>query len=1563
MYRSTLSAALLFLFCANTYAQTSFAVVDIGRQTVTLDYESPTSCASDIPFAFSSLPHVGVSIQVRNGTKTTHLEVAAQGWVGSAFLRWVNLPCTASPAPDATAGSSRIIVHFSSPILLPDRPASIRNGIAFLPLQSTLRKQLSYSPSEIAFSRGLKIAVDQDGIYELSGKFLQSKGVPLASIDSRSFRLFCGTSEIPISVTNPYRSHMHSDDKLLFYGRHLRGESRHYAHYSNSNIYWLTWDTPGVGLRIAPANGALVIDPTHYRGDNATVNDLYAREFRDTLHIEQDNDILWMGTIETPQELQRAEDISSYDHWFWGSVGANELSHFPLKIPSPSTQGQARITLSFQGQTRNMQHPADHRVTVLLNDKALVSDRPQVAEWDGQTPYVFTSDLFPSSRFLHGDNTLTLLVERRGFPDLSSLNWVRIDYSRGFQTLGDRMHFSSHPLDRGTRKQFSLQGFSSPKIDLWDIQTHRIFGGFSVSQQIGVQEGMFDVSFQDSIPRTAKYYAATASQRLQPTNALLDSVPGAAGLFLNAGPIDYVMITSRAFLSTMKPLADYHRSQGLHVALVSVEDLYNRYSFGRKDPESIRSFLRHLAALYPESPPRYLLLGGDTSHDLDKRNQEQNVVPTHLSFAPGWGPCSDDGYFAQIIGDDPFPDLYVGRLPAQSASHLKTMVDKTVAYLKSPGNGYWRDNMLCIGGLEQEFTDFNDALITQVVHPRMNVQRIDAQPGSPYYVTGYTGTKRLADLVNSGLYAINFCGHGGGNVWWDSKLFSFTDLSLLHNDQWGPGGRLPIVFSFTCLTGFFESTMYGSLGEEFVRQSSAGAVAFYGASAYTSRAGNFLMNRILMEEAVDGPIESLGELLWLCEIKTLAADQTRWLPLVRQYNLLGDPALPWNLPPKDLSIGLVKQALAPGDTLKITGTTRTVPKGSAKLRVHNGWATVDEAIVSVKDSSFDAAFVLKDSLSIAQGMVRGYAWNDSVQARGWAAFSKNLLLVHDMGIHPSRPSPGDTAHLSCRITLPDSSTIPAIRLLYAFDSPTAIPINFSAERSLQRDSSGVWHTSSPLQIPHDLSPGVSLHTKLRILGSYGESEVFVFPLGGKPSLRFTDRTPSLTWTGDSLAFGFEISNAGNSSATGFEILLTVDSGTTTALAEKRLGPLTLDAGKSLRLTPTLPDLSGAFGVSVVIDPDKSLDDALRADNSYLGRIEIVSGNLHSTTDTLYSSGHGLSITPLQTLSSPCRAFLFPESLSDTTPLPTSSRWLGVTGGSLRSYRLACRPGRTTGDSLVWIFRLDTTGASAKRSAQDDSGKYGCMLYDSTIGTWRYLGGKQENASGTILHMHSIHDGPIAPAFIGDTRPPEIDLSVAGRTIRGLDYAAKDHSFDIFLADPSGILPGSVRVHLNGTALPQERLSEIDQTSAPIDLRLTAYPAKKSSVDSLSITAADLAGNDTTAVFTYLPGEDLSIRFLACHPNPFTARQNTRGETIRPIRFAFLLTDLAESVTITLFTISGTKVRVWNLRDLIGYQEIPWDGKSQSGYRIANGTYYLKLVAGNNRKTVEKITKIAKLEGY
>jgi hypothetical protein len=256
-----------------------------------------------------------------------------------------------------------------------------------------------------------------------------------------------------------------------------------------------------------------------------------------------------------------------------------------------------------------------------------------------------------------------------------------------------------------------------------------------------------------------------------------------------------------------------------------------------------------------------------------------------------------------------------------------------------------------------------------------------------------------------------------------------------------------------------------------------------------------------------------------------------------------------------------------------------------------------------------------------------------------------------------------------------------------------------------------------------------------------------------------------------------------------------------------------------------------------------------------------------------------------------------------------------------------------------------------------------MLFDTLVDQWRYVEGivHQSEMNHTVL-LTSTLPGPFAVASVSDMEAPELMVSVYGKSLTTLDNTAKDRPFTVFFSDPSGIVPQSISLRLNNTNIPASSYSSVPAGGDLRSITLSIYPERERQVDSLLVQCTDFAGNGAEKTFAYLPGTDLTIKSFSCHPNPFAARRRGDG-TISKVRFAFLLTDIAHSVTLSIYTVSSKKIRTWSISELIGYQQVEWDGRDQGGHRIANGTYYAKLVVKNDRKKVKKIIRIAKLEGF
>src|SRR6185295_18998573 len=106
---------------------------------------------------------------------------------------------------------------------------------------------------------------------------------------------------------------------------------------------------------------------------------------------------------------------------------------------------------------------------------------------------------------------------------------------------------------------------------------------------------------------------------------------------------DMLIITHQDFRQAVEPLASLRRSQGLSVAVVDVEDVYDEFSFGAHTPAAIKSFLTTVVGSWSRMP-QYLLLVGDSSWDpRNYMNQGENdFVPTKLVDTQGMEMGSDD---------------------------------------------------------------------------------------------------------------------------------------------------------------------------------------------------------------------------------------------------------------------------------------------------------------------------------------------------------------------------------------------------------------------------------------------------------------------------------------------------------------------------------------------------------------------------------------------------------------------------------------------------------------------------------------------------------------------------------------------------------------------------------------------------------------------------------------------------------------------------------------------------------------------------------------------------------
>lgn len=378
--------------------------------------------------------------------------------------------------------------------------------------------------------------------------------------------------------------------------------------------------------------------------------------------------------------------------------------------------------------------------------------------------------------------------------------------------------------------------------------------------------------------RLAADVAAEDAQAREP--ATIEAAP-ASPLPELPGGADLVIVTVPQFHDALKPLLEARTKQGLRVAVLDVEQVYDAFSYGRVDPEAIRSLMRYAATNWPAPAPRYLLLAGDASYDVQGRTKgpEADLVPTRDVYTTFSGWTGSDVWYG--IPDDKEttpPSIAVGRFPAQTAEQLAVMVQKTLNYEAQQGDLGWRAQALLVADNDEpNFAEEANAFAGQLSGYRTQAVTLEGD--------GANAKTALQDAYKAGTGLIGYFGHGSVTLWAQEKVFDVTEAAKLSNKD-----ALPIVFTVTCLSGYFEHPSAVSLSETLLRNPNGGAVAALVPSSAAVLTDQRLLAQGLAKALSQSATRTLGDIVHEAQL-SLPEQGGGVRDILLTFNLLGDPTL------------------------------------------------------------------------------------------------------------------------------------------------------------------------------------------------------------------------------------------------------------------------------------------------------------------------------------------------------------------------------------------------------------------------------------------------------------------------------------------------------------------------------------------------------------------------------------------------------------------------------------------------------------------------------------------------
>ncbi len=738
-----------------------------------------------------------------------------------------------------------------APVTRPDTPyeemlgRELLNYPALPPVPPPSRPADSPGVAVQTVGSALQILVEEDGLYRVTYQDLTSAGLAVQGLDPRRLGLSNRGLPVAMQVFGEEDGSFDAGDWLEFYGLAPASE------FTRRNVYWLAaGDEPG--LRMAERDG-------RPGGSSSTPAAFYT-----TLHREENHEY-W----------KYLPDGEGRDHWFWVQFpSAPYTQNFTFYLQNiAATQAEAHVVVSLQGRTSTDRNP-DHHTQIRLNG-TLIDE----ARWDGQVPLTHDT-MIPQSLLRQGSNTLTVRAPGDTGASVDSLyvNWFEIGYWDTYVSENDRLYFSAPGVGRYT---FVIGNFSSAAIQVYDIsdptQVSRLVNGI-----VEAQGHTYRVRVADDAPADAHYLALTAGQKRSPAGLRLDTPSHWKSPDNGA---DYLLITHRDFAGVVTRLADYWASQGLRVATVQVTDIYDEFSGGLFDPAALREFLSYAYYHWKPPAPLYVLLVGDANYDyMDYLGTgNNNYVPTHLFESGLIGQTSTDNWFVCVSGDDPLPDMFIGRLSVRTLAEANTVVDKILGYEPSPPPGDWRQKALFVADDNGSFETISDGLMA-VLPAGYTSQRIYATA----YHQPYDPTPDILRAMDQGALIANYIGHGSVTSWgsWPGgSIFNQSDIPKLKN-----GPRYPLLVTGNCNNGLFaHPTTLDALAEEFVNAQGRGGIAAWSPTGLGYAAWHNVMAGSLYQAMFGEYIYQLGPATTAAKLEAFA--RLGWREPIEIFTLFGDPAL------------------------------------------------------------------------------------------------------------------------------------------------------------------------------------------------------------------------------------------------------------------------------------------------------------------------------------------------------------------------------------------------------------------------------------------------------------------------------------------------------------------------------------------------------------------------------------------------------------------------------------------------------------------------------------------------
>ena len=1431
------------------------------------------------------------------------------------------------------------------------------------------------APSALSMHPQYKISVTESGMYSITASELAAAGADVTAIMPRTLKLINRGKQIPIFVRGESDDKFDPTDEIIFYGERQQGETSYIDPSTDENVYWLSWNS-GPASRMGTKSAF------------AGTSDLQDHKFFLTrAHIEKDTKSGFrrfrnvnLGAGQTYEEFGGGLQTRSFtltelpplpnDSWFWAQLTAPITKSFDFFLPGlADTARPATVRVSLHGRS-NTGHDCD----IWLNDNIILDE----ARWTGETEYQLQNEELSQSFLENGNNIIR--IANSGSPDelidIILLNWIQVDYWRNFDAQSDVLPFAITPLPDETGAvnpnfEVILKNFSTPDVEIYGVDGTRHVGLSALVDED--TPGTYRIIFRSTqiSPKapndpTTQYIALTRNQ-FRKSKISVDTPSDLRGVHNGA---DYIIITHSDFIHDVQPLADFRSQQGLRTKVVDVQDIYDEFNHGILNANAIREFLKYAYSNWQPPAPTYVLLVGDTHIDM---KNESNFVPTIRVQIPGYGSSASDHQFVTFRGEDNFPDMLIGRMPANNRVDARIFVERTIDHETSSPVGPWHKRLLMLAGSEDIFhSQINQLISHNQLRNKYETERIRAPRKDELDLSINENVttpiaRRVIDGFNNGASLINYIGHGGGGIWSDSRMLDFEDpeQNLTNISQ------LPLVISMTCYTGAFDGTK-NSLAEELLRSENGGAVAVIGATSIGLLIGDYILNNEILDVIFKGHTQNIGAIFAQAKIQFLI-NSPGFLDLTEVFTLFGDPATQLKIPNNQIEVTIDfanSSAQSTFEQENVVTVSGTLPdrsfSGDAEISVVPTAETdndipPEKETVSVVNGRFTTEVQLPTAPEFDTGSVQAYAWNSDNDAIGHATYNILSRYVDNVRLTPFPVEPNQPAYLYTKVV--NKSAIDEMALFWSWDGHEFFTI------PVVHQTGTTYRSEQPIP-GHPEGDIIDYYLEVKLKsGRILRTETVTYDVGYvAPEVDLVLLEQTIAWgTTPPFMLSAQIRNRGSKTARNVPV----------HFFQKTVDTETENADTNTPSLPTLSELQNTAPIEDVqiiseIPPDGQVTvsvpwqplpgdylvtvyvDMPSAEQPNGGIIEILERNNRGDRQFV---GNRIVLTPetpnpsVQSEDGSFQVAILPESLQTTTVLTYIEEALTIinqpdivkaTPASDIAYQL----------DLSEQTELTATVTFLKAGSEDPH-----IYRRDDNGNWILVGNKETTDEETISAEVKL-PGTFALLSHSDTRPPVLALTFEHQGFVEGDYISDTPTISAQIEDANGIdsRPAHIILTQNGQRVPEDEYVIAASPTNNNLMFITYTPVLEPGEYRIRLQAQDANGNASDTTQTATVAGEFEIKNIANFPNPFVPGDGTH--------FAYYLTKGADEVTLKIYTITGRLILAVDTLDAsVSFNEFHFDGYDADGEPLANGVYLYKFTAKftnaqGNTVRKQKVGKIA-----